>query len=96
MTARGHGKNKPRYTYLVPPLGVLGELTREQRQDYLELGIVGRVGIGQGPVLRVPLLRLEALMDQERHVTTIINNQIRPIALSVITRPRDRAQRALP
>jgi hypothetical protein len=81
---------------LVPALGVLLELALDDGEDDLELGVVGRVRVGLRAVLGLGLLRLEALVDEEREVAAVVDDEVRADALAVVLGPRARGERALP
>ncbi len=48
----------------------------QESQHKLELRVVGRAGIGQGAVLGIGNLGLDALVNQESSIAAIINNKI--------------------
>ena len=82
---------------LVPLVSLTGlEKTLDDGQDNLELGIVSGVRVGKSSVLQEKILRLLSLMDEKGHVTTIIDDDVRSVALAVIFRPGDGVQGALP
>merc|ERR1712083_756411 len=74
-------------THAVARLGhprVLGLVRRdrilEQLQDALELGIVGARRVGKRPVLGILLLEFLALVDQQRRIATVIDEQVAAIS----------------
>lgn len=80
---------------LGPLGGVVGQLAGDQAKHDLELSIGGGVGIGQGLVLGVLLLGLDTLVDEEGHVSSVIDDQVATIAL-LIDGPGDGIEGALP
>mmetsp|Transcript_26625 Transcript_26625/g.38920 ORF Transcript_26625/g.38920 Transcript_26625/m.38920 type:complete len:211 (-) Transcript_26625:34-666(-) len=70
--------------------------TLDNGQNNLEFSIRGGRRIGKGPVLEEKVFGLLTLMNEESHITTIINNKIRSMSLSIILGPRDGIEGALP
>eukprot|EP00968_Pinguiococcus_pyrenoidosus_P019662 scaffold2161_cov244-Pinguiococcus_pyrenoidosus.AAC.8 len=85
--ARGH---------LVPALRVVGELAAHDGEHDLELGVVRAVRVREGAVLGEGLLGLVALVDEERHVTAVVHDDVRALALAIVLGPRARLQGAVP
>lgn len=75
--------------------GVLGELTADDGKDDLELGVIGRVRVGKGAISGVLLLSLDTLVDEEGHVSTIINDEVASVTL-LVNGPGDGVEGALP
>jgi hypothetical protein len=68
---------------LVPLVGLSGlKDTLEDSENNLEFGIVGGGGVGEGSVLEEEILGLLSLVDDEGHVTTIIDNKIGTVTLA--------------
>jgi len=76
-------------------LGVGLERAADDGEHNLELSIVGRGRVRHGAVLREQVLRLLAIVDEERHVAAVVDDEVRAVALA-IDRERDRVERALP
>ena len=55
--------------------------------DNLELKFVCGAGVGDSNILEEQVLRLLILMDDNSHVTPIVNNQFRSENLTIILRP---------
>mmetsp|Transcript_20056 Transcript_20056/g.65997 ORF Transcript_20056/g.65997 Transcript_20056/m.65997 type:complete len:495 (+) Transcript_20056:103-1587(+) len=81
---------------LVPLVGLRRERALDDREHDLELRVVRGRRVGERAVLGVGVLRLEALVDEERHVAAVVDDEVRAVALGVRRRPRDRVHRALP
>ena len=82
---------------LVPLVGLTGlEETLDDGEDNLELGVVGGAGVGEGSVLKEEVLGLLTLVDEEGHVTTIVNDDVRSVALAIILGPGEGVEGALP
>ena len=65
-------------------------------EDNLELSVVGGGRVGEGSVLGEGVLGLLSLVDEEGHVSSVIDNEVRSISLSIIGRPGDGGESALP
>jgi hypothetical protein len=82
---------------LVPLVGHSGiKETLDDSEDNLEFSIVGGGRVGLGSVLEEKILGLLTLVDDEGHVTTIIDNKIGTVALAIIVLPGEGVQGALP
>jgi hypothetical protein len=80
---------------LLPLGGVLGEQSSEDAQHALHLGVGGGLGVGQAAVNGVLLLVLDTLVDEEGHITSIIDDHVGSITTLVLL-PLDGVQGALP
>ena len=80
---------------LVPALGVLLELAGEDRQHEAELLIRRGGRVRDRAVLGEGLLRLVALVDEERHVAAVIDNDVGAETLAIVRRPGAAVQSAL-
>lgn len=82
---------------LVPLVGLAGlKKTLDDGEDNLELGVVGGLGIGEGSVLEEEVLGLLTLVDEEGHVTTVIDDDVGSVALAIILLPGEGVEGALP
>ena len=82
---------------LVPLVGLSAlKDTLEDGENNLELSILGRGGVGHGSVLEEEILGLLSLVDDEGHITTIIDNKIGTVTLAIILLPGKGVQSALP
>ena len=79
-----------------PALRVLADGARNDLVDHRELLVVGARRVREGAVLREVVLGDLALVDEHRHVTAIVDDDVRAEPLAVVGRPRDRAERLLP
>ena len=68
----------------------------DYRLDNLELNIVHGDGVRDGTILEEQAFRLLTLMDDNSHVTPIINNQVRSVTLTIIIRLYQGIQDAFP
>ena len=75
--------------------GLLGQLTGQEGKDNLELSVVGGLRVGKGLALGVDLLGFDTLVDEEGHVSSIIDDKIASITLGVLW-PCDGVEGALP
>lgn len=74
------GNSDESILHLVVPLGIGLEAVPDDRQHDLELGIVGGARIGDLAGLLIDLLGLDALVDEERCVTAVVDNEVRTTA----------------
>ena len=75
----GHAHHARRHAR---PLGrVLGEPLLDDAEHDLELGVVGRRRVGEGAVGLVRGLRLDALVDEERRVAAVVDEQVGALAV---------------
>mmetsp|Transcript_14572 Transcript_14572/g.22473 ORF Transcript_14572/g.22473 Transcript_14572/m.22473 type:complete len:433 (+) Transcript_14572:230-1528(+) len=82
---------------LVPLVSLTGlEKTLDDGKHDLELGVVRRLGIGKGSVLKEGVLGLLSLVDEEGHISTIIDDDVHTVSLTIILGPGDSVQGALP
>jgi hypothetical protein len=82
---------------LVPLVGLSSsEDTLEDSENDLEFSVVGGGGVGQGSVLKENILGLLTLVDDEGHVTTIVDDEIGTVTLAIIVLPGEGVQSALP
>jgi hypothetical protein len=82
---------------LVPLVGLAGlEKALEDGEDNLELGVVGGLGVGEGAVLKEEVLGLLTLVDDEGHVTAVIDDDVGSVALAIILLPGEGVKGALP
>ena len=82
---------------LVPLVGLAGlEKALEDGEDNLELGVVGGLGVGEGAVLKEEVLGLLTLVDDEGHVTAVIDDDVGSVALAIILLPGEGVEGALP
>jgi len=65
-------------------------------QNNLELGVVSGLGVGQGSILEEEVLGLLSLVDEEGHVTSIIDDHVGSVSLAIISGPSDSAESAVP
>ena len=65
-------------------------------EDDLELGVVSGGRIREASVLGEGVLGLLSLMDEEGHVSSVIDNEIGSVTLSVVGGPGDGGEGALP
>jgi hypothetical protein len=79
----------------VPLARALGELTGKESQDNLELSVVGGVRVRKRAILGILLLSLDTLVDEESHVSTVIDDEVTSVSLSIL-RPGDGVEGALP
>ena len=82
--------------HVAPLTLVLGDLAGEEREDDLELGVVGGGGVGEGAVGLVLGLELCALVDEEGHVTSVIDDEVGADTLAIVFGPGHGAEGALP
>ena len=82
---------------LVPLVGLAGlKKALDDGEDNLELGVVGGLGIGDGSVLEEKVLGLLTLVDEEGHVTAVVDDDIGSVALAIILLPGEGVEGALP
>ena len=82
---------------LVPLVGLTSfQKTLEDAKNNLEFGVVSGGRVGKSLVLGVKVFGLLSLVDDEGHVTTVINNKIGSVALAIILLPGEGVQGALP
>ena len=82
---------------VVPLPRSLGELALDDCQNNLELLVVAcGFRVGQGAVRRVGVLGLETLVDEQGHVTTVIDDDVGASALGVRLGPGEGVEGALP
>jgi len=82
---------------LVPLVGLSGfQKTLDDGKDNLEFGVVGAGRIRESSILEEEVLGLLTLVDEEGHVTTIINDKIRTVSLAIILGPSEGIKSALP
>lgn len=79
-----------------PLPGMLGKLTADDCEDNLELGVCGRLGVGESAVLLKGLLGLDTLVDEQGHITTVVNDDVHAGALAVVGLPGDCVESAFP
>jgi hypothetical protein len=75
--------------------GLLHQLASDQGNDDLVLGVGAGLGVGHGAIDGVLLLGLDTLVDQQGHVSSVIDNHVAAVTL-VVLRPGDGVQGALP
>ena len=82
---------------IVPAPGRLRQLALDDGQNQFELLVVARrFRVGQCAVCREGVLGLEPLVDEQRHVTTVVDDDVGAGALGVRLGPGERIQGALP
>mmetsp|Transcript_1265 Transcript_1265/g.2855 ORF Transcript_1265/g.2855 Transcript_1265/m.2855 type:complete len:449 (-) Transcript_1265:279-1625(-) len=82
---------------LVPLVGLTGfEDALDDGEHNLEFGIVGSGGIGENVVFEEKILGLLSFVNEEGHVTTVINDKIRSVSLAIIIGPGESIQGAFP
>ena len=82
---------------LAPLVGLTSlEQTLDDGEDNLELGVVGGAGVGEGSVLEEGVLGLLSLVDEESHVSTVIDDKVRALALAIVLGPGEGIEGALP
>jgi len=82
---------------LVPLVGLAGlEKTLDDGKDNLEFGVVGTGRIRESSVLQEKVFGLLTFVDKKSHITTIVNDEIGTVSLSIIFRPGKSIQCALP
>jgi hypothetical protein len=82
---------------LVPLVGLSAfEETSDDAKNDLEFSIVGGVRVGKSSILKEGVFGLLSLVDNKSHVTSIINNKVRSVALAIILLPGEGVQSAFP
>jgi hypothetical protein len=82
---------------LVPLVSLAGlKDTLEDGKDDLEFGIVGGLWVWECSVLKEDVLGLLSLVDDESHVSAIIDNEVRSVALAIIFWPGEGVDGAFP
>ena len=82
---------------LVPLVSLAGlKNTLDDGKDNLELGVVGGLGVGEGSVLEEEVLSLLTLVDEEGHVTAVVDDDVGSVALAIILLPGEGVEGALP
>lgn len=82
---------------LVPLVGLAGlKKTTDDGENDLELGVVGRARVGESSITEELILSFLSFVDEEGHVTTVINNKIRSMALAIVRGPGESIEGALP
>ena len=82
---------------LAPLVGLSGlEEALDDGENNLELGIVGGGGVGEGAVLEEGILGLLSLVDEEGHVSAIVDNEVGSVALAIVLGPGEGVEGALP
>ncbi len=80
----------------MPERRVVEQLVANQCEHDFELGVVGRVGVGQRAARLVDVLGLVAFVNQKRRIAAVIDQHVRPIRPVRIRREGQRLQRAPP
>ena len=78
-----------------PLVTALGQLTLDDGKNNLELSVVLLLGLRKGPVLLVGDLSLDTLVDEESHISTIVDDHVATVTLLVFG-PGDGVEGALP
>jgi len=82
---------------LVPLVGFSGlQKTFEDGENNLELGVVGGRRIREGSVFEEEVFGFLSFVDDEGHVTSIIDNDVGSLSLAIIVLPGEGVQGALP
>mmetsp|Transcript_39426 Transcript_39426/g.95393 ORF Transcript_39426/g.95393 Transcript_39426/m.95393 type:complete len:371 (-) Transcript_39426:286-1398(-) len=82
---------------LVPLVGLTGfQKALDDGEDNLEFGVVSGGRVGKGLVLDEKVFGLLTLVDEEGHITTVIDDKIRSVTFAVILLPGEGVQGALP
>ena len=82
---------------LVPFVGFTAfEETTDDGEDNLEFGIVGGTWVGESSVLEIGVLGLFTFMNQQGHVSTIIDDNVGTVSFAVVFGPGQGIERALP
>lgn len=72
------------------------ELAADDGEEALELLVVAALDVGEASVLLVGFLGLDSLVDEEGHVATVVDDEVRAVALALGVGPGDGAHGALP
>jgi len=82
---------------LVPLVGLSAlKETLDDSEDDLELGIVGGGRVRDSSVLEEKVFSLLSLVDEKSHITTVVDDEVRSMALAIILGPGEGVQGALP